>query len=128
MDVLAVHPHPSLAEPLVALNRAYHAWIRTQPQLTLELWDDGLDQENASSHVLLIEPVPTPKPDLPRGGLTASATEPRHDHGAEGKQPVVFARATLLGSSAGVGGALSMTTAADASSYPGTRVRRQKGL
>lgn len=29
---------------LAALNRAYDAWCRTQPQLILDLWGDALDE------------------------------------------------------------------------------------
>lgn len=59
-----------------ALNRAYHAWIRTQPQLILELWprdDDGLDEAQPSA-LRLVEPVPQP-PQAARGGLDNTTTE-----------------------------------------------------
>jgi hypothetical protein len=66
--------------PMVALNQAYHAWIRTQPQLILNLWDeDGLEEGDASrcSVVALLEPALPPS--LPQGaGSTQDATEPRY--------------------------------------------------
>jgi hypothetical protein len=43
-----------------AMTRAYHAWISTQPQLILDLWDDrGLD-EQATGAGLLVEPARSP--------------------------------------------------------------------
>lgn len=61
-----------------AINRAYHAWIRTQPQLILNLWPDhGLDEthEVPPSVVRLVEPVPAPHGSSPRGGLAHNTTE-----------------------------------------------------
>jgi hypothetical protein len=51
-----------------AINRAYHAWIKSQPQLTFDLWDDrGLD-ETQTSVLRLVEPA----------GLTTGAEPHRH--------------------------------------------------
>jgi hypothetical protein len=60
-----------------ALNRAYHAWIRTQPQLILDLWpDSGLDETQGSppSGLRLVEPVPA-SPFPLGGGLDLMRTE-----------------------------------------------------
>lgn len=73
----AAEPDPSVASGLAdAMNRAYHAWIRTQPQLILELWprdDDGLDETQPTA-LRLVEPVPLP-PQAARGGLAQTHTE-----------------------------------------------------
>lgn len=57
-----------------AINRAYHAWVRTQPQLIIDLWDEaGLDETQIPSAGLrLVEPALSPiSPD--GGGLTGGA-------------------------------------------------------
>ena len=61
-------PDPVAAGLNTAINRAYHLWVRSQPQLILELWPDdrGLDEQqgskdtSSSSHrqtLLLVEPA-----------------------------------------------------------------------
>ena len=52
-----------------AINQAYHAWVRTQPQLILELWGDrGLDETDghadgsSATALRLVEPAASPGP------------------------------------------------------------------
>ena len=62
---------------LEACHRAYHAWVRTQPQLILDLWDDyGLEQADGhrEATVGLLEPVPSPLEPPRRDGLHSCGT------------------------------------------------------
>ena len=66
---------------LEACHRAYHAWVRTQPQLILDLWDDyGLEQADGhrEATVGLLEPVSSPLEPPPTG----RAPQLRHRPGA----------------------------------------------
>lgn len=58
-----------------ALNRAYHTWIRTQPQLILDLWPDGGLDEPQPSALRLVEPAPASPCAHQRGGLHSTTTE-----------------------------------------------------
>lgn len=53
--------------PLDALNSARAAWERTQPQLVIDGWLDGLDAADAGA-VRCIEPVAPVQSPLPPGG------------------------------------------------------------
>ena len=125
--LLAVAPPPSLAEPLEALNRAYHAWVRTQPQLILDLWDEaGLDEQDEGASVLLVEPAIDSPLCFPGGGLTASGTEPRRDPELTANQ-LVTSEHPFLTNRVVVGAALSTTTEAGAQHIPVRRARLQSG-
>ena len=63
---------------LHALAEARQAWERTEPQLTLDGWAAGLDEQDAAAavgNVLLLEPVPFTPPS-PGDGLPPSGTRP----------------------------------------------------
>jgi hypothetical protein len=62
---------------MVALNRARLAWERTQPQLVIDGWADGLDEADRGKPVGLVEPVASPPADA--AADRAAGSHPKHE-------------------------------------------------
>jgi len=82
-----------------AMNRAYHAWVGTQPQLILELWGgldetDGHADGSSATALRLVEPAASPGPTpsgppqwrarLPQAGPCRISPEELRGRGQEG--------------------------------------------
>lgn len=114
---------------LDALWRCQRAWERSQPQLFMELYPDGLDEPHRSA-VRFVEPAAIPQ-SLPGGGLAAGA-EPCCDNGGltagiPSSPDPDSSFAALAAPTAG-SAPLSTTTGPDAPPAKGTRPAQEVTL